>query len=86
MSVAGSTDMGNVSKVVPSIHAMIRIADLDVPGHSVRFREAAISADGDAAVIDGAKTLAMTAIDAWTDPAMLDAARTEFDALRAREA
>ena len=85
MSVAGSTDMGNVSKVVPSIHAMIRIADLDVPGHSERFREAAISADGDAAVVDGAKTLAMTAIDAWTDPAMLDAARAEFDALQARE-
>ena len=86
MSVAGSTDMGNVSKVVPSIHAMIRIADLDVPGHSERFRECAISADGDAAVIDGAKALAMTAIDAWTDPSVLSAARSEFDALRARQA
>ncbi len=86
MSVAGSTDMGNVSKVVPSIHAMIRIADLDVPGHSERFREAAASPDGDAAVVDGAKTLAMTAIDAWTDPGLLDAARAEFGALQAREA
>ena len=65
---------------------MIRIADLDVPGHSERFREAAISADGDAAVVDGAKSLAMTAIDAWTDPPMLDAARAEFDALQARAA
>ncbi len=85
MSVAGSTDMGNVSKVVPSIHAMIRIADLDVPGHSERFREAAASPDGDHAVVDGAKNLAMTAIDAWTDPSLVQAAREEFSATRDRE-
>ncbi len=85
MSVAGSTDMGNVSKVVPSIHAMIRIADLDVPGHSERFRESAISGDGDRAVADGAKILAMTAIDAWSDPTVLHHAQAEFAAKTAAE-
>jgi len=83
LSVAGSTDMGNVSKVVPTLHAMIRIADLDVPGHSERFRECAASPDGDAAVVDGAKSLAMTAIDVWQQPGLLVAARARFDEARA---
>jgi len=78
LSVAGSTDMGNVSHAVPTLHAMIRIADLDVPGHSDRFREAAASAEGDQAVVDGAKALAMTALDLWESPALLDAARNAF--------
>jgi len=78
LSVAGSTDMGNVSHAVPTLHAMIRIADLDVPGHSDRFREAAASPEGDAAVVDGAKALAMTAIDLWTDEQVLESARAQF--------
>lgn len=78
LSVAGSTDMGNVSHAVPTLHAMIRIADLDVPGHSERFREAAASPDGDAAVIDGAKTLAMTALDLWGDDDLLRATVDQF--------
>jgi amidohydrolase len=78
LSVAGSTDMGNVSQVVPSLHAMIEIADLDVPGHSVAFREAAVSGRGDRAVIDGAKALAMSALDCWTDAALLEEVRHAF--------
>ena len=35
----GSTDMGNVSHAVPTLHPMIRIADLDVPEPLDRFRE-----------------------------------------------
>ena len=58
---------------------MIRIANLDVPGHSERFRECAISADGDSAVIDGAKALAMTAIDVWQRPELLNAVRGRFE-------
>jgi amidohydrolase len=84
LSVAGSTDMGNVSHAVPTLHAMIRIADLDVPGHSVRFCEAAASPAGDAAVIDGAKALAMTALDIWEDPKLLAAATEGFVARTSR--
>lgn len=80
LSVAGSTDMGDVSHAVPTLHAMIRIADLDVPGHSDRFREAAASAAGDAAVLDGAKALAMTAIDVWESDRLLATAREQFAA------
>lgn len=84
LSVAGSTDMGDVSHAVPALHAMIRIADLDVPGHSDRFREAAASAAGDAAVIDGAKALAMTALDVWERDGLLPMVRERFAARTAR--
>jgi amidohydrolase len=61
--VTGSTDMGNVSKLVPSIHPMIAIAPPTVSLHSKEFAEFAASVSGNQAVIDGAKVLAMTAID-----------------------
>lgn len=78
----GSTDMGNVSRVVPAIHPGIAIAPLEVNGHSPQFREYAGSPSGDKAVLDGAKALAMTAIDLLTDAAMRGAMAAEFDALR----
>ncbi|MEA3019458.1 MAG: hypothetical protein QOI47_982, partial [Actinomycetota bacterium] len=48
--VVASTDMGNVSKVVPSIHPMIRVAPAGVPIHSHQFVEHARSSAGDEAV------------------------------------
>ncbi|MCD6289654.1 MAG: M20 family metallopeptidase [Anaerolineae bacterium] len=64
----GSTDMGNVSHVVPALHAYIAIADEGVAGHTPEFREAAVSPRGHEGLIAGAKALAMTAIDLLTDP------------------
>jgi amidohydrolase len=61
--VAGSTDMGNVSKIVPSIHPMIAVSPAGVPLHSTDFTGWAGSDRGDQAVIDGAKGMAMTALD-----------------------
>ena len=78
----GSTDMGNVSKVVPGIHPSIAIAPAEVNGHSHEFAQYAASESGQRAVIDGAKALAMTAIDILTDAALRAAARAEFDAAR----
>ncbi len=80
--LAGSTDMGNVSHAVPSIHPVIDVG-ARVGGHTVEMTAAAIAPGGDRAVIDGAKMLAMTAIDVWTDAALLAAARDEFAAPRA---
>ena len=76
--VVGSTDMGNVSYAVPSIHPMIKVAPTDVPIHTPAFAEHARGPDGDAAVIDGAKVLAMTALDCWLDDAVLPAMQAEF--------
>lgn len=66
--VVGSTDMGNVSHEVPSIHPMLAVAPRGVGIHSADFTAHAGGPSGDAAVIDGAKALACTAIDVWSAP------------------
>ena len=75
----GSTDMGNVSQIVPAIHPMIGIAPANVPLHTKAFAGHAVSEAADRAVIEGAKALAMTAVDVWTDPTLAPAARAAFD-------
>lgn len=82
----GSTDMGNVSKVVPAIHPMIAISDTPIPGHSIEMTEAAASGLGDKAVIDGAKVLAMTGLDVLMRPDVLESARRDFARMKAHEA
>jgi len=76
--VVGSTDMGNVSHLVPSIHPMIQVAPAGVPIHTVDFAVHAASAAGDRAVIDGAKAMGMTIIDAWCDASVLADAGVGF--------
>ncbi len=51
----GSTDMGNVSQVVPSIHAYIAIGPENMPGHSIEFVKAAASEQGHQGLIYAAK-------------------------------
>lgn len=58
-----ATDMGNVSRVVPSLHALIGIDTDGAMPHSLPFKEAAVGPSGDRAAIDGAIALAWTAID-----------------------
>jgi amidohydrolase len=79
----GSTDMGNVSKIVPGIHPSIAIAPAEVNGHSPEFAEYAASDSGKRAVIDGAKALAMTAIDILADAELRTAMREDFEKSRA---
>lgn len=76
---AGSTDMGNVSHRMPSIHPMIACAPPHVVIHNPEFAKYAGSETGDAAVLDGAKALAMTAIDVMTDDQLLKDARDQFN-------
>ena len=76
----GSTDMGNVSQVVPSIHPYVTIAPSGVAGHSTEFLEAAASEEGRRGMELAAAALAMTALDCLTDPALLRAATEEFEA------
>jgi amidohydrolase len=82
--VVGSTDMGNISYLVPSIHPMIKVAPDGVPIHSLDFATYAGSPDGDRAVIDGAKAMAMTVVDLWTDAALRAEVQAQF-ALRATD-
>lgn len=75
----GSTDMGNVSRVMPSIHPYIAIAPEGTPGHSTAFRDAAATPEAHKNALAAAKALALTAIDVLTDPSLLNAARAEFE-------
>jgi metal-dependent amidase/aminoacylase/carboxypeptidase family protein len=77
--VVGSTDMGNVSYLVPSIHPMIRVAPPGVSIHTHEFAAHAASPAGDEAVVLGAKMLATTIADLWADPALVGSARSAFD-------
>lgn len=72
MRAAGSTDMGNVSQVLPSIHPMIGLGREAGTLHTQEFAAAAISAAGDRSVVDGAIALAHTVIDAATDRTIRD--------------
>ncbi|HET9602174.1 MAG TPA: M20 family metallopeptidase [Acidimicrobiales bacterium] len=77
--VVGSTDMGNVSYLAPSIHPMIKVAPEGVPIHTPEFARYAGREEADRAVLDGAKAMAMTVVDLWADAAVFAAARAEFE-------
>jgi amidohydrolase len=76
----GSTDMGNVSQIVPGIHPAIAIAPPHIPIHTNDFREFAASESGHAGLMDSAKALAMTAIDVFVDPGLREEMWKEFRA------
>ncbi len=84
MAVVGSTDMGNVSYLVPSIHPMIQAAPHGVPIHTPEFAVHAASDLGDQAVIDGAIAMAWTIADLWLGDGLLEAAQAEFAATMER--
>jgi len=75
-----STDMGNVSQIVPAIHPMIAIGAVDGPAHSPAFAKAAASPAGLKGMLDAAKALAMTAADILGNPAVLKKMKDEFNA------
>ena len=74
----GSTDMGNVSQLVPSIHPSVAIAPEDVLGHSPQFASAAASEAGISGLIDAAKALAMTVVDLVANPEIATKVKEEF--------
>ncbi len=70
--VAASTDMGNVSLAVPSIHPMIGIDSLPSVNHQPEFTAHCIQPAADKALVDGALALAWTAVDLAQDVALRD--------------
>ncbi|MFQ5967117.1 MAG: M20 family metallopeptidase [Acidimicrobiia bacterium] len=63
---AGSTDMGNVSHVLPSLHPMLDINSLPAVNHQPEFAAHTITPDGEKAIRDGALGMAWTVIDLAT--------------------
>ncbi len=74
----GSTDVGNVSQVVPTIQPMLQISPREVTCHMAAFAEAAISETGHRAMVQAAKAMAMTAVDLLADAANLARVAAEF--------
>jgi len=77
--VVGSTDMGNVSYAVPSIHPMLAVAPGGISIHTPEFTQYARGEEGDRAVLDGARAMAATVADLWLDPSRVEAAKAAFE-------
>lgn len=69
--VGGSTDVGNISQVVPTIQPSISISDEPIIAHSIGFKAASISDKGLASIELGANTLALTALEILSKPELL---------------
>lgn len=67
VSITFSTDMGNVSLEMPSIHPTIGIETAGAVNHQPEFAAACINASADRAILEGALGMALTVIDAATD-------------------
>ncbi len=74
----GSTDMGNVSALVPAIHPTVAIAPPHVTIHTPEFREVAASEAGHRGLLDSAKAMAMTAVDVLVDADLRRRIEEEF--------
>jgi len=75
---SGSLDMGNVSQVVPAIHPYIKICNEAYACHTHEFREAAMTDQARDAMILGAKSMALTALEVLTNKELLEKIKEEF--------
>jgi amidohydrolase len=75
----GSTDMGDISQILPAVHAYFAIVPETIANHTVEFATASASPAGDTAVIEGAAALAMTAAELLADPALIAQAKADFN-------
>jgi amidohydrolase len=78
-SRVGSTDMGNVSQLVPGIHPTIAVAPETVAIHSPDFAKAAASEAGIKGMLDAAKAMAMTVVDLVASPETAIKVKEEFE-------
>jgi len=72
----GSSDVGNVSQVVPTIQPYIKICPPSISAHTADFREAAISEEADASIILGAKALSLLALRLFSEPELLSSIKS----------
>jgi amidohydrolase len=76
---SGSTDVGNVSQLTPTIQPMVGIAPPDVLVHSVEFAKAAGTKKALGTILNAAKAMAMTAAELLASPKKLADVRAEFE-------
>src|SRR2546426_4117916 len=76
----GSTDMGDVSRIIPSVHPYLAIGK-NIGGHTVGFREAALTDRAFHALLTPAQAMALTALDVMTHPEFLEQVRAGFSGM-----
>jgi amidohydrolase len=78
--LGGSSDIGNVSQVIPAIHPTGRITDMgvEIPGHTHEFARAAKSDLAKIGMMRGIQALAMCGADLLGNPDTLQAVKQEF--------
>jgi len=74
----GSSDIGNVSQVVPTIHPFVSVGSKNVVLHSREFAEATISKSGLEAMIIASKAIAMTCVELFYNHKIIEDAKEEF--------
>ena len=74
----GSTDMGNVSQLIPAIHPVVALAPPRVSIHSPQFALAAAAEESKKYFLDAAKALAMTVVDLLASPETVIRIKKEF--------
>ena len=75
----GSTDLGNVSQIMPVVQPFMAICEEAISGHTVEFAAATQTEKGKGALLSAAKLLAMTVLDYLSSEEMRQAAATEFE-------
>lgn len=77
-ATAGSTDMGSVSKIVPSIHPLMAIDSLPAVNHQAEFADATVTPSGDKAIVDAAIAMAHTVLDLVTTDGAMSKTKDDF--------
>ncbi|MFT5875139.1 MAG: amidohydrolase [Clostridium sp.] len=75
---AGSSDTGNVSHVVPTIHPYFGISNVDITAHTKEFANASITPLAYESMIQALGASVLTAIDVLTDDELLRRIKDEF--------
>jgi hypothetical protein len=75
----GSSDIGNVSQVVPALQPNVPVvAGERVEIHTRRFAEATVEPSGREGMMEGIRALALTGYDLFSDPSLVEAAWKAF--------
>lgn len=74
----GSTDVGDVSWVVPTIRLSVATAPIGTPWHSWAVVACGGMSIGHKGMLHASKTLSMTMIDLFEDPKKIEAVKAEF--------
>jgi metal-dependent amidase/aminoacylase/carboxypeptidase family protein len=69
--VSGSTDFGNVTQLVPGVHAELAVHSWPAVNHQHEFAAHCVTEPGDRTMLDGAMALALTALAVARDPSVV---------------